>query len=63
MQRVPPSTQMQAALTAQFQAGHGGHPLRHFVARAVELMPAGPAAGSGYLMTEFHGVNMSTPWL
>ena len=38
MQRIPPSTQMREALTAQFQAGRAGHPLRQFVARAAEFM-------------------------
>ena len=38
MQRIPPSTQKREALTAQFQAGRAGHPLRQFVARAAELM-------------------------
>ena len=38
MQRIPPSTHMREALTAQFQAGRAGHPLRQFVARAAEFM-------------------------
>jgi len=36
MQRIPPSTRMREALTAQLQAAPRGHPLRQFVARAAE---------------------------
>ncbi len=38
MKRIPPSVQMQQALTQTLQAGFAGHPLRQFVARAAELM-------------------------
>lgn len=38
MQRVPPSVQMQQALTQDLQAGFAGHPLRQFVRRAAEFM-------------------------
>jgi transposase-like protein len=38
MKRIPPSVQMQQALTEHLQAGFAGHPLRQFVARAAELM-------------------------
>ncbi|MGH7395769.1 MAG: transposase, partial [Candidatus Methylomirabilales bacterium] len=38
MQRIPPSPQMQEALTSDLQAGIQGHPLRQFVARAAQLL-------------------------
>ena len=38
MKRIPPSVQMQQALTQQLEAGIQGHPLRQFVARAAELL-------------------------
>ena len=38
MKRIPPSVQVQQALTASLQAWFAGHPLRQFVARAAELM-------------------------
>jgi len=38
MKRVPPSVQMQQALTRDLQAGFAGHPLRQFVRRAAEFL-------------------------
>lgn len=38
MTRVPPSIQMQQALTQDLQAGFAGHPLRQFVRRAAEYL-------------------------
>lgn len=38
MKRVPPSVQMQQALTQDLQAGFAGHPLRQFVRRAAQLL-------------------------
>ncbi len=38
MQRVPPSVQMQQALTQDLQAGFAGHPRRQFVRRAAEYL-------------------------
>lgn len=38
MKRIPPSPQMQQALTHDLQAGFAGHPLRQFVRRAAELL-------------------------
>ena len=38
MKRVPPSIQMQQALSQDLQAGFAGHPLRQFVRRAAEYL-------------------------
>lgn len=38
MQRIPPSTRMEEALTADMEVGVAGSPLRQFVARAAQLM-------------------------
>jgi putative transposase len=38
MKRIPPSMQMQQALTHDLQAGFTGHPLRQFVRRAAEYL-------------------------
>jgi len=38
VKRIPPSLQMQQALTHDLQAEFAGHPLRQFVRRAAELL-------------------------